>query len=140
MVEWRLTMKGEDGELVVRLYSMPAPKWRLLIQVGARTTMGTEPVGIAPGEAASTLDRLRLHARWLSDSLEALQSGPQLRIPGSPDPTTLSRWLRNQQRETDRAIQQWASITRLCDTLTAACELQTELSIAPPESSNAINK
>ncbi len=130
MCEWRIAKEDEEGELVVRVFSKPAPKWLWMIQVGARTNFGAEPVSIAPGEAMVVINRLRAHSTWLNESLNALQTGPQrARVPGMPDAGSYSRWLRSQDRETERAIRQWTSIAELCDILTASGKIDLSFSV-----------
>jgi hypothetical protein len=145
MCEWRIAKEDEEGELVVRVFSKPAPKWLWMIQVGARTNFGAEPVSIAPGEAMLIINRLRAHSNWLIESLDALQAGPQRpRVKGMPDPGSYSRWLRSQERETDRAIRQWTTIAELCDILTASGKIDLSFSVnsVDPEnmSKEKINK
>jgi hypothetical protein len=145
MCEWRIAKEDEEGELVVRVFSKPAPKWLWMIQVGARTNFGAEPVSIAPGEAMVIINRLRAHSSWLIESLDALQAGPQRpRVKGMPDPGSYSRWLRSQERETDRAIRQWTTIAELCDILTASGKIDLSFSVnsVDPEnmSKEKINK
>lgn len=132
MCEWRIAREDEDAELVVRVLSKPAVKWQFMVLIGTRTQLGSDPVSVAPGEAAVILDRLQSHAQWLAESLHALQAGPQLRMPGRPDPATYSRWLRTQQRDTERAIRHWTAVAQLCDTLAAAGEIELELTLVQP--------
>jgi hypothetical protein len=130
MCEWRIAVEDEDAELVVRVFSKPASRWLWLVQVGAKINPTLEPVGIAPGEATAVLDRLRIHSRWLGESLDALQAGaPPRRIPGMPDAGSYSRWLRAQQRDTERAIRGWTTVAELCDLLGASGKLHLSFSV-----------
>jgi hypothetical protein len=133
MCEWRIAVEDEDAELVVRVFSKPASRWLWLVQVGAKINPTLEPVGIAPGEATAVLDRLRIHSRWLGESIDALQAGaPPRRIPGMPDAGSYSRWLRAQQRDTEQAIRGWTTVAELCDLLAASGKLHLEFTIAEP--------
>ncbi|MFN9434134.1 MAG: hypothetical protein ACK6DC_04240 [Planctomycetota bacterium] len=133
MCEWRIAVEDEDAELVVRVFSKPASRWLWMVQIGARINSTLEPVGIAPGEPTAILDRLRTHSRWLGESLDALQAGaPPRRMPGMPDAGSYSRWLRAQQRDTERTIRGWTTVAELSDLLTASGKLDLEFTIADP--------
>jgi hypothetical protein len=132
MAEWRLAKEDQDAELIVRVTSKPATRWQWIVQVGARSNPGAAPTRLAPGDAVTVLDKLQIHARWLQESLESPLPNSRARMPGMPDSATYRRWLRSQQRDTEKAIRHWGVILELCEALSTFGEIDMELSIAPP--------
>jgi hypothetical protein len=53
-------------------------------------------------------------------------------MPGMPDAGSYSRWLRAQQRDTERTIRGWTTVAELSDLLTASGKLDLEFTIADP--------
>ena len=135
--KWRLTLDDVVPELHVYLLTKPGRRWYFMVQVGVHFPGDIHPTPLGRDDAANVVLKLQAHQQWLSQSIEALRNSPfPKRVPGRPDVFTQIRELQSQQKETNKAIERWTEVARLCHELFSYGSVAITLDEPPPESSN----
>ena len=134
--KWRLTLDDVVPELHVYLLTKPGRRWYFMVQVGVHFPGDIHPTPLGRDDAANVVLKLQAHQQWLSQSIEALRNSPfPKRVPGRPDVFTQIRELQSQQKETNKAIERWTEVARLCHELFSYGSVAITLDEPPPESS-----
>jgi len=116
--KWRVTFDDVLPELHVYLLTKPGRRWYFMVQVGVQFPGDMSPLPLGRDDAANALLKLQAHQQWLAQSIELLRNSPfPKRVPGRPDIFTQIRDLQSQQKETNKAIEQWTEVVRLCHEL-----------------------
>jgi hypothetical protein len=111
---WKIAIEDEEPELILEISSKPGSRWQISTAVGLRVTSASEPIMLSPRDAQTVCNRLIDYHQWISNSIGALENAKaNLRSKSRIDFYGEIKKLERQQRDVDKALEQWKTIARL---------------------------